>query len=413
MEKKELEPVAVKDMDKCAMIFRSSSVSFIYICYHCGANFTDIDRTLQHIEFHYQLAQVTIDEENVKTECDDFEDSTNTNFEIDIGDAADPQTDTENDIKAEVMEIEKPATLDSSRCDKSLISMREHNKEKGLECKKCGKNFKRLASMKNHLKQHIERDEVDWNCESDGIQEVSSIVECPEQQEKSMSPIRVEIQSKKRQPKKTNKTAPVKSKEKQTRQLTTYVCHKCSDTFNSSNDLNDHLNAHSTSDMLQINKCKECKTYFQSAFDLRLHVLEIHLSVKKFKCSTCLVQFKKTEKSLLEKHLESHPENNSANKQNGISDEGKDTTSFEEIATTSEPPICGLCEEKFYLQSNLDEHVRCMHSAGNEHKFRCPQCETVFIKLKVSIFNTSGLLCTLALNEDICCFLIRTKNPTL
>lgn len=396
MDKKEFEPATVKDMDKCALIYRSSSVAFIYICYHCGANFTDIDRTLQHIEFHYQLVEVTIDEEKVKSECDDFDDSTNTNLDIEIPD--DPQTDTENDIKAEVMKIEKdcvadssekPSIVDSNRCDGSL---RDHNKEKAFECKKCGKIFKREASIKTHLRQHIERGEVDWTCEKDGIREPSSIViESPELLEKSGgSPMEVEVQPKKRQPKKTNKTAQVtsKKKEKPTRQLSTYICHKCSEAYSTANDLNDHLNSHSTSDMLQINKCTECKAYFQSAFDLRLHVLESHLSVKKFKCSTCFVEFKKKEKSLFEKHLELHLADKSANctnKQNGICDEGKDPTSFEEITTTTETS-CEVCEEKFYLKSNLDEHARCIHSAGDEEKLRCPQCETVFTKLKVSSF---------------------------
>lgn len=406
MERTEIESVAIKDMDKCAMIYRSSSridpVSFIYVCFHCGANFSDIDRTLQHIESHFQVVHVTIDDKDVKSECNDFENSSYTDLDTDnIPDITDPEID----IKAEVIKIEedcadesveKPNSFDCERCDSVFSSkfsfrchtLKEHFKQ-ALECKKCGKTFKRDASIKNHLQQHIERGDVDWKCEGDGICEPSNgnnSVKCPEQREKTGSSIEVavEIQSENGPPKKKYKTSKASSKEKP-RKSRAYYCHKCSERFSILNDLNDHLKEHSNSDMLQINKCKECKAYFQSAFDLRLHVLEIHLSVKKFQCSTCLVEFKKKESSLLEKHLQLHLANNTANWTNvcdGICDKEKDATKFEEITTTLEWS-CEFCSEKFYVKSNLNEHTRHMHS-DNEQKLRCPQCETGFTKMKVS-----------------------------
>lgn len=435
MEEREFEPVAVKGMDKCAVIYRNSAVSFVYVCYHCGAHFADIEPTLQHIESHFQLEEVTIDEKIVKSECNDFDDSSNTILETDnTPDETDSRTDPSTDIKAEIMEIdkddgggsvEKPNTFRCECCDSVLSSkfslrshlLRDHFKQQTLECEKCGMTFRRDASIKSHLRQHIERGEVKWNCEGDGIREPSSIVvQCPEEQEKSVekqsvkrqpkkkkttaakqqekavSHTHMEIQPEKRQPEKRqpknkNKTTSVKSKKKQrqTPQQSVYICHKCSETYSTLNDLNYHLNTHSTSEMLQINKCKQCNTYFQSAFDLRLHVLQVHLQLKKFQCSTCSAAFTIEEKSLFEKHLELHSANNSANSTNirhGICDEGKDALNFEEI-TTSFKLSCEFCEEKFYLKSNLREHVRCIHS-DTEHKLRCPQCEAVFAKSNVS-----------------------------
>lgn len=160
------------------------------------------------------------------------------------------------------------------------------------------------------------------------------------------------------------------------------------------NELNSHLNTHSTEDILQINKCKKCTTFFQSAFNLRLHVLEIHHLVKKFTCSTCstcAVEFEKEEKASFQKHLELHLANQSANWTNvwqGVCDKGKDVSSYEEIVTSTEAQ-CDSCEDIFYIKSNLDEHIRCAHS-DNEHEPRCPQCDAVFTKLQVPQSTSSN-----------------------
>ncbi|KAJ6644250.1 Zinc finger protein [Pseudolycoriella hygida] len=394
MGEKEFEMMAFKDMDKCAIVYRSSSVAYLYVCYHCGADFTSIDGTLEHIESRHKYNQVVaIVENNVKAECDDFDDSTN--FESDnIFDAADA-TDTEVDIKAETMEIdkddeqdEKPISFDCELCGNEFPSkftlkshmVRDHLKQSALECQKCGKKLKRIVAFRNHLKQHMERGEVDWTCEGDGIamyEPNNSVVddECPDENLPSVAPKEAKAKPKKQPKKKLKKLTKVESK-KAKKRTQNFTCHKCSETFGAIDDLNDHLNTHPTDDIQQINKCKECKTYFPTAFDLRVHVLNIHHSLETFKCSTCSMKFKKNEKPLLEEHLSSHAEN-WKNNRNSISDEGKDTVSFEEIITDSES-TCVLCEEKFYLSSNLDEHTRSVHSEVEDKKLRCPQCECVF-----------------------------------
>ncbi|KAG4072610.1 hypothetical protein HA402_004699 [Bradysia odoriphaga] len=478
MEENEFRPAATRDMDKCAIIYRSNSVSFVYVCFHCGSDFNNIDSTLKHIESHFQLEQITIDEKSVKSEFTDFENASDDTHETDnFCDATEPAIQ----IKTEVMEadgeygtdaVERPTYFNCKRCASTFSSkfscqshtVKVHFKEPALECGKCGKTFKRDASIKNHLRQHIDRGEVDWKCEGDGIREPNTVL--PKQQEEGRSSIELKSQPEKRkltkrnslqllpekqepenenaekqkpEKRKTEKSQPVKTekpvpekrkaekqkpekrksekstpdkeekpkpdkaekpakqkavkqkpdkatkpeKEEKVYQLSTYICHKCSDTYNTSTDLNEHLKLHSTGDILQINKCKECKIFYQSAFDLRLHVLEIHLSIKDFKCSTCLIEFKKEDKDLLEKHLELHLANNSTkwvNIRHGICNNGLDATNFEEITTTAES-CCDLCEEKFYLKANLAEHARCMHW-DNESKLRCPKCEAVFTKNK-------------------------------
>lgn len=142
--------------------------------------------------------------------------------------------------------------------------------------------------------------------------------------------------------------------------------------------------------MLQLNNCKKCKTYFPSAIDLRIHVLEQHIRVKKFKCATCSAEFKTDEKSLLMTHLATHT-NCSANWTNichGIGGKRKDAKSFEEITTISES-ACELCDEKFYLKCNQDVHTQCVHG----RKLRCPQCKTVFTKAVVSTHEPTSAEC--------------------
>lgn len=447
MDENELGPVAIKDMDKCATIYRSNAVSFIYVCYHCGADFNNIDSTLKHIESHFQVVQVTvdpIDTKNVKSEQTDIENASDDNlFESDsIGDAT--EIEQTIDIKTEIMETEavSDSLEDSNHFDCKVCgstfttkfalrshTLKNHLQQQELECAKCGKKFKRDASFKNHVRLHIDRGDVDWKCESDGIREPSSIgLECSEQQErvgsskkktekvqpekgktkkrhtedeltekeqvKKAKVVKVKPEKRtvgKQKPEKAKKDVSDKPSTERNNYIAkikieekTYICHKCSEIYSTSTELNDHLRSHCDTEMLLINKCKECKTFFETAFDLRLHVLEVHLLMKEFQCSSCFIEFRPEDKLLLERHLELHLANHSAkfvNIRHGVCNKGMNATAFEEITTTSEM-CCELCEEKFYLKSNLEEHTGFMHY-DNDNKLRCAQCDAVFAKTKV------------------------------
>ncbi|XP_037035736.1 zinc finger protein 658B-like [Bradysia coprophila] len=396
MELTECEPIDVTGLDKCATVYRKDPVSFVYVCYHCSGCFLNIERTLEHIESHFQLVQVTVEEIFLKS---DRIDSKNPSIDTDN----DSSTDASPGIKTDAMEVEEVCDSDSleksghfhCQCCKlefktkfALQShmLRDHNQEEALECDKCGKKFKRDSRFEKHLIQHIDKGEVDWECTGDGIrQPIPTTNNSSEQLANSSSSERseqMETVKERRLPKKKNKTSQVRSRQK-TRQLSTYMCHKCSHPCSTLNDLNDHLSTHSTDEILEINKCKECKRYFESTFELRLHVLDVHLFVKQFKCSACEVSFRKEEQSLLGQHLELHLADSSANWTNiveGICIAGKDVANYEDIFTSNESS-CELCAEKFYIKSNFDEHVRCMHSE-NEHELRCPQCDTIFGKLQ-------------------------------
>ncbi|KAJ6635107.1 Zinc finger protein, partial [Pseudolycoriella hygida] len=384
-------------MDKCGTIYRRTADSFIYVCYHCGSAFADIDYTLQHIESHFQLVQVTVEENPLRCEYKNSE-----NIDQDNGPDI---TELDVDIKAEITEVEncvenyteKVDNFDCQRCDSVFLSkfsfrchlFKEHFNAQTLECGKCRKKFKRNASFESHLRQHIEKGEVSWGSEGDGILEPSANDVVSTRHSDNFSPsLEVEPQLEKPKKKKRNKTGKTRSKQ-MTRQLSTYVCHKCSETFVQAQDLSDHLTTHPTDDLLQVNKCKECNFYFGTPFHLRVHVLESHLKAKHFKCSTCKVEFKKEEKSLFEKHLEAHLDDNSAkwkDKRDGIlQDANEEVTyaaSLEDITIQSTELTCEQCEEKFILKSNLDEHCRCMH-AESERELRCPQCDCVFYKLRM------------------------------
>lgn len=391
MEESEFKPVSIKDMDKCAIIYRDDSASFVYVCYHCGATFTDIDCTLQHIESHFQLVEVTFVESNCK-------DLINSTAEA-IDTIQDPDIDI--DIKTEIIKseddcdlLENATNFDCKLCDSVFLSkfsvrchmLRVHFKEEVLECEKCNKSFKRDLSFENHLRQHIQRGEVSWDCEGDGIREPAH-VKSPEQQDNRKSDILQIPDKAKDVPKKKKQIA--SKKEKQVRRYN-MECHKCSEVCKTPIDLNDHLKSHRTDDMMQTNRCKKCNSFFQSGLELRLHVLEVHLPVKKFKCSSCLVEFNPNEKKQFEKHLEVHLASKAVNWTDiceGILSQEKDLTSFEQITTCIEQYACDFCEDKFYLKSNLDEHKRIKHSK-HEHELHCPQCGCVFTQLKVSTLLT-------------------------
>lgn len=215
---------------------------------------------------------------------------------------------------------EKPMTTsESQRCDSVFPSkfalrshtLRDHNQHQNLECQNCGNKFKRDIRLKHHLRQHMERGEVNWNCAGEGLREPHSSIaaESAKLLDIASPPTQIKTQSEKRQPK--NQTTQVRRSKQKTCELSTYVCRKCSETFSSLDDLNGHLKTYWTDDILQINKCSKCKSYFRSAFDLRLHVLEIHHSIKEFQCSKCFVEYEKDEKSQLEQHLRLHLANKS------------------------------------------------------------------------------------------------------
>lgn len=135
-------------MDKCATIYRRETAAFIFVCYHCENTFPDIDGTLKHIKSHFQLVEVTIDENHLKPEWKDIKTSIDNDLDIDnICDV----TDSQLDIK-EVMEsvedgselLGTPLILDCQLCDSKFISkfsfrchqFRKHSNQQALECEK-------------------------------------------------------------------------------------------------------------------------------------------------------------------------------------------------------------------------------------------------------------------------------------
>lgn len=52
----------VNGVTKSAIIYRDESARFIYVCFHCGSMFNEIHTTLQHIESHFRLANVMVDQ---------------------------------------------------------------------------------------------------------------------------------------------------------------------------------------------------------------------------------------------------------------------------------------------------------------------------------------------------------------
>ncbi|KAG4079668.1 hypothetical protein HA402_010448 [Bradysia odoriphaga] len=57
-------------MQKSAIIYRDASAQFIYVCYHCGCSFFESHSILSHIESHFEIINVMVDQvaEDVKEE---------------------------------------------------------------------------------------------------------------------------------------------------------------------------------------------------------------------------------------------------------------------------------------------------------------------------------------------------------
>lgn len=138
-----------KAFHKSAIIYRDDSARFIYVCFHCGRLFNEINETLHHIETHFQLANVTVEPfvENDNKEVlfiDNFPvepiDSIAIKFE-----KPEPEAATSEPPKRKT---KKPSTDADGKRAKS------GNKELPYRCHKCPKAAKNLARLRTHLQKY-------------------------------------------------------------------------------------------------------------------------------------------------------------------------------------------------------------------------------------------------------------------
>src|ERR1700744_2355688 len=184
MDYPDMKMLSTDEMHKSAIIYRDDSASFIYVCFHCGHMFNEINDTLQHIESHFQLTNVILDQFNDDEKDDKLVDSleaTSVTETVDIKIEKLENNyfdDSSVSIKSEQINEDYGGEFRCKVChaihaSKFLIRihvLNAHILEQRLKCRQCSDTFKSQLDFENHLKQHIFRNEVNWDNVSDGIE---------------------------------------------------------------------------------------------------------------------------------------------------------------------------------------------------------------------------------------------------
>ncbi|KAG4068814.1 hypothetical protein HA402_004962 [Bradysia odoriphaga] len=215
----------INGITKSAVIYRDESARFIYVCYHCGNMFDEINATLQHIESHFQLVNVMVDQ---------------------------------------TLTTHSQLTVDGNELNDKLALSPSHE------------NF----DIKTEIPDEF--DDIPAMSAVSIIQTMFS-----EEDEPKATESREMKQIKNEKPKRVRKPSAVPKKEAKPIE-NPYRCHICSTIFKNASTLRGHMNKHTNAEVLRINRCKECDEYFKSAPALRNHVLKVHLVRKTkegIKCS--------------------------------------------------------------------------------------------------------------------------------
>lgn len=390
---------SIEGLHKSAIIYRDDSATFIYVCFHCGRMFNEINETLQHIESHFQLT-------NVLTK------------QFITDDGKDYHLDETVDIKVEILD-NKDETMFSDkrefRCNVcgvvqlSRFSLRVHalndHIHEPMECRYCNCcSFKGIADFETHLTSHMEKGEVDWKNLTEGIQSGTAVDwSVFDADEATEADLKLLVQNEVAEVvTKTNpsfkKTSTAKSRRKRQykpREYSRpYQCHKCSQKFRYTTALRSHFETHTNDCLLEVCRCTECDGYYKNSFALRLHVLEHHQNIQTFSCKACASEFTNSQTKQFEEHLQDH---NGPDKKlwpdirDGIYQQNENCTKYEEFYSfIDEQFSCEFCTQRFHLKCNLDGHMKSIHSS--QRRLQCGQCHSIFTTPKV-IFSLVDYLC--------------------
>lgn len=212
-----LRDQGINGLTKSAVIYRDESARFIYVCFHCGSMFNECKEALQHIESHFQFANVMVNQTSAI-------DSQLTKDGHDIIDklAMSPTHDNVA-IKTEAPDEyghDIPLTISAV----PIIQM--------------------MFCEEDEVKPESKKRKVTRETTSKNAKEESAV------------------------------------KKKRVTKLHPYRCHTCSKVCTNTTILKGHLCRHTNAELLRINRCKECDEYFKSASTLRSHVLKVHLTTQ-------------------------------------------------------------------------------------------------------------------------------------
>lgn len=397
--------ITTDGLHKSAIIYRDNSARFVYVCFHCGCTFNEINETLQHIESHFQLANVVVEQSSLQDGEDDR-----------LFDCSAMQSLSESvDVKIEVLDNKKFVMEDNRIMPKSdplgniqrkfrckmcnlihsskmlvrLHALNIHIREP-MKCHLCKKTFDRKYNFESHLTRHIEKGDVNWKSAVDGIKtrqkidwskyeaevEPDNKVKVEKLQTIPSFEVATVEQSQPRDTKKRPYSRP-------------YQCHKCPLKCRYAKALRTHFQTHhSDHELLDVSKCKECDGFYKNPFELRIHVLDVHRMITTFSCAACDLEFNHKESKQFEEHLEEHNNGPDDKKLWKCISEGinhptdVDYSKYEAIySLTEELNSCEFCAERFHLKCNLDMHMKSAHYG--QRRLPCGQCDSIFTTPKV------------------------------
>ncbi len=401
-------------LHKSAIIYRDDSARFIYVCFHCGCTFNEINETLQHIESHFQLANVAIEQSSIDysrndylTDCFALQ-SLATQETVDIKIEPDNKKYAVEDVTP-MPRSDLPSSEDVNRKFRCKVCNSLHSStflvrlhaltthiNEPMRCCLCKTTFTRIIHFENHLKKHITKGDVNWKSVIEGI---------PRSLEVDWSTYEEEVDHRATVKEEKPQTAPSfpvpssttakRSRARVTKKRTysrPYRCHKCHLKCRYMNALRTHFQTHTDDELLIICRCIECDIFYKNPFELRIHVLEVHRMIEKFSCNACELQFDCAQSEQFEEHLELHNNGPNENKvwrdiRDGVFEpKDFDYSKYEEIDSfTEEQHSCEFCTQRFHLRSNLDLHMKGVHHG--QRRLQCGQCAAVFTTPKVIFFH--------------------------
>lgn len=392
--------VITDGLHKSAIIYRDASARFIYVCFHCGCTFNEINETLQHIESHFQLANVEYGKDDHLTDCFAIRPTVeNVDVKIEI---LDNKKYALEDINPAARRLDKSSSSEdvqrkyrckvcnSMHSSKFLVRVHALNVHihEPMTCCLCKKSFTRIIYFENHLKRHITTGDVNWKSAIEGIATTveidwSTYEEDVEHEGIPLLEVPSSTTIKRSQPNVTKKRPYSRP----------YQCHKCPLKFRYMKALRTHFESHVNHELFNICRCKECDSFYKNPYELRIHVLEVHRMIETFSCNSCTSQFNCSESKQFEEHLELH--NNGADDKKLWTDirdginypKDFDCSKYEEVESfTEEQHSCEFCTQRFHLRINMDMHMKGVHYG--QRRLQCGQCESVFTTPKVRFFNS-------------------------
>lgn len=355
---------------KCGEIFRIDNGSYIFICFHCGAEFKSSADIVEHIEKHFLLNPLP------------FAAAFNFTVNVKLEDESKEFNDT----------IFSPLVVPKIEVDLDA----EHRNE-------------------NDTHQHRDDESDHWPGDIFDLAEKGHKIKANKSTPKErVEPQPVKLKKSKLKQKKRIKSPPSSTQNnhrKRNKRKTVFICETCGKQFKYKSQIREHVTIHANISLPpQLYECDVCSATFSKKFSLRTHLhrhlpedfhktepmkckycgkqfsfynkytkhVAAHETVKTHKCSICYNRF------VTAKNLERHQKQHEANKfpksicsQCGKSFPNKSVlTKHFRIHTGERPYACKVCHKTYNTSSYLIIHMR---SHTGERPYQCTLCGRTYV----------------------------------